>query len=229
MRASITTKLTAPALVARSLSWCSARSSSASLLNMVIWKDTMELMLATCPQQGEAPQVLPPLRLESVKIGCEKRLKPSVSSHLHHLVQEHQVCGFVVHWPVQKEGWCGVPCGNVLRILDSLSEHPQLFSNSRPICLWDPHFRDRDEDRWGRSARYSQTPAYNFYRASPKQYQSPYQDAFEVWESFRREHWPRRPAAVSNVSWRDEAKPSATILQWNKVAKEKVARFQVCV
>jgi hypothetical protein len=197
---------------------------------MVISKDRMDLMLATCPQRDDTPRVLPPLRLESVSIGCEKRLKPAVSLHFNQLVQQHEVCGFVVHWPVQQQGWCGVPCGNVLRILDSLSEHPGLFTASRPICLWDPHRRGKEEDLWGRSARYSQTPAYNFYRASPLQYESPYQDALEVWDSFRREHWPRKPAS-SKGSWRDEAKPSApaSILQWNKATKKRAARFQVCV
>lgn len=199
----------------------------------------MDLMLATRPDLGENPQVLPPLRLESENVGCEKLLKPSVPSEFIHLVNQHEVCGFVVNWPVQTQGWCGVPCGNVIRILDLLSENKGLFTASRPICLWDPHRRSMDDDKWGRSARYSKTPAYDFYRASLLQYESPYQNAFEVWDSFSREHWPEAwemyegQSVGLEVTWQDEDKatPSsqALILPWHDLAEEGSTYLQVCV
>lgn len=239
-RASIMTKLTAPTSVARSLTWSSERSSSASILNMVISKDRMDLMLANLPEFRETPQVLPPVRLESEHVGCEKILKPFVSSNLMDLVKLHEVCGFVVNWPVQKQGWCGVPCGNVIRVLDVLSEHQGLFTASRPICLWDPHRRCMDDDPWGRSSRYSQTPAYDFYRASRLQYETPYQNAFEVWDSFCREHWPEACEVYEgqlpepDMAWQEqeEATPpsQAAILHWQNVTEEEGSpQLQACV
>jgi hypothetical protein len=114
--------------------------------------------------QSAALLVLPDLAFPYRRINSDERR--DVSKTLYELVQQHQVLGFVVSWPVEADtGKMGAKCGRVwytLEALQSLSislfsqqqqqqEKQQqqfqlstsslsspLFSCQRPICLWDP-------------------------------------------------------------------------------------------
>ncbi|KAG7337435.1 hypothetical protein IV203_034505 [Nitzschia inconspicua] len=111
---------------------------------------------------------------------------------IHDIVKQHNVCGFVVSWPLERDtGKMGAKCGRVWYTLEALqrmetaststsSSSPtsstvqsSLFSCQRPICLWDPH-RTVEEakrlDEWGRSWEFTRTSTANEYRASIERY-----------------------------------------------------------
>ena len=100
-----------------------------------------------------------------------------VALELGELVKQHNVCGFVVGWPLHPDGRPGGQCGKVLHLLDHIAEHsdPILYLG-RPFSLMDLRdvpFNDSNRkvnsinkydeaqqiDEWGRCAIYGQTPS----------------------------------------------------------------------
>ena len=109
VRSSITKFLTSPSKIARALDW----KKSASVLSLHVGKDSIDLAVTSHPSSTSDEEVILPL--PSIPIKCEvqenqKVLKSDVLAELADIVDKFQVCGMVVSWPVQKEGWCGAPC-----------------------------------------------------------------------------------------------------------------------
>jgi RNase H-fold protein (predicted Holliday junction resolvase) len=180
--------LTTPSKVAGALDW---RKASGSLLSLTILRDTIELAVSSHPEFGEPLFKLPSIPLKQHVRNNRKTLDAAVVQELSQIVQDHQVCGFVVSWPVQKEGWCGAPCGRVLHTLDDLAANGKtLLSKTRPICLWDEEHHVPPEDEWGRAALYSTTTDETVHVASTEQYGDHQTAAAKVWNDFCKVHWP---------------------------------------
>lgn len=183
---SIAKLLTAPSKVAGALDW---RKASGSLLSLTILRDTIELAVSSHPEFAEPLFKLPSIPLKQHVQNNRKTLDEAVVHELSGIVQDHQVCGFVVNWPVQKEGWCGAPCGRVLHTLDDLAAN-KVLSKSRPVCLWDEEHHVPPEDEWGRAALYSATTDETVHVASTEQYGDHQTAAAKVWNDFCKVHWP---------------------------------------
>jgi RNase H-fold protein (predicted Holliday junction resolvase) len=186
---SIDNFLTASNKVAHALDW---RKVSGSILNISIKKNKIGLAVASHPCFEDPIQQLPSIPLETETVQNRKFLKSFVVDELSNVVQDFQVCGMVVSWPVETEGRCGSQCGRVLHTLDQLTAQSEtLVSSSRPICLWDPeHNVLYPEDEWGRAAAYSKASARTFHKASKEPYEDHTPAALDVWNDFCRSHWP---------------------------------------
>ena len=216
----LTQYLTSPSRIASALEW---RKSSASILSLDIHHNRIDLSVAAHPSCRQAPLPLDsiPLRYSRSTIGSGRVLQDNVVQHLSTVVQEHSVCGFVVAWPMQKEGRVGAPCGKVLHALDSMLQQcnhqdaavPPLLTNSRKFCLWDgAHTAVPHQDEWGRCSIYvhpiKTTTALSSHECShegvdePTHYASQEQynqwtqgTPGDVWRDFCRVHWPEHSAS----------------------------------
>jgi hypothetical protein len=195
--------------------WDSATAGGASILTVNLTRDSMELLVASHPMLDEPVQTLPsiPLKTEILQVPTKdheqherdhhhhhhlsslRRLVPGVAMEFKQILQDWQVAGIVVHWPVQKEGWCGYACGKVLFVLDHLNSY-HSFSHKRPMCLWDQVHHDLPyEDEWGRSEFYSIVSNKSVHYASQEQYDMSAAagtacSVSGVWDDFCRTHWP---------------------------------------
>jgi hypothetical protein len=137
-------------------------------------------------------------------VGKRKKVMPSdAKRRISGLVRAHNICGFVVSWPLQQDtGLMGASCGRTLWALEQLLEDCEdgssitttdpLFANNRPLCLWDGVRREQPAtDAFGRSSVYARTSTKTEHCASKEQY---HQDesvlAAEVWKDFCEHHWP---------------------------------------
>ena len=187
---SITKILTSPSKVANALDW---KKVSGSLLSITVLKDKMELAVSSHPSFSEPLMSLPsiPLKMGTSDDKKKKVLNKCVVDELSGIVQDFSVCGMVVSWPVQKEGWCGAPCGRVLHILDQLTEQSKtLMHPNRPVCLWDEGHHSPPEDEWGRAPVYSKTTDKTLHTASQEQYGDHSTVAADAWNDFCHTHWP---------------------------------------
>jgi len=79
------------------------------------------------------------------------------------IIENNQVCAFVVSWPVKPNGKVGKSCGRVLHVLDHLANNTKpLLSQNRPFSLWEEEVPvDRKDlvDKWGRSELFSRIPS----------------------------------------------------------------------
>ena len=221
---SITRILTSPGKVAQSLDW---RKVSGSVLSMRVAADKIELAIASHPSFEEPLQQLASIPLKMETADNKKVLKPEVVQELSKVVKDFNVCGMVVSWPVQKEGWCGASCGRVLHTLDQIiSQSDTVLSPARPVCLWDEEHNVPHEDEWGRNATYSKISNKTCHQASKEQYGDHNSVAVDVWNDFVREHWPdlyqQQPR---NKMWNSEEDTSAsrTIrLAWTEGRDERM-------
>lgn len=187
---SITKLLTSSAKVANALDW---KRASGSVLTLSVLKDRIDLALGSHPSTERSVQSLPSLPLLHEIRDSRKILSPKVVEELADLVTNFSVCGFVVSWPVQEEGWCGAPCGRVLHTLDLItaqSNRTRIFSPNRPVCLWDCEHHLPAEDEWGRAAVYAKTSSKREHIASEEQYKDHKCVASDVWDDFCKSHWP---------------------------------------
>ena len=103
--------------------------------------------------------------LKSLSLPYKKReLSRESVVELEGIVKRHQVCAFVVNWPLN-EGRPGEKCGKTLQVLDSLIEQSNsLISRKRPFTLWGNLSSTSTDsftvDEWGRSAEFARTPKY---------------------------------------------------------------------
>jgi hypothetical protein len=200
--------------------WAAGSATGASILTVNLTRDSMELLVSSHPVLDEPVQTLPsiPLKTEIIQVPTKdqrnehqdhhshhhhhhlsslRRLVPGVAMEFKQILQDWQVAGIVVHWPVQKEGWCGYACGKVLFVLDHLNSY-NAFSHKRPMCLWDQVHHDLPyEDEWGRSECYSIVSNKSVHYASQEQYDMSAAAAAGtagsvsgVWDDFCRTHWP---------------------------------------
>jgi hypothetical protein len=225
--------LVAPSRIAHALNW---RKATGKVMALGIAKNSIDVAIVSHPtaiaagntsprwKQPLADRPIPSIRLGS-KVNKENKIQvidDSVMSQLSSIVQRHadDLCGIVVSWPVQEEGWCGAPCGRVLHALDQIVEHEQrshgpqhpLLSLKRPICLWDYQHHGAvvdPEDAWGRAELYSHTTTKTEHVASKEQYSEPPCTAALIWDDFMRAHWPDL-CNVSQVPSRSEHQQYAT-------------------
>ena len=189
VRSSITKFLTSPSKIARALDW----KKSASVLSLHVGKDSIDLAVTSHPSTTGDEEIILPLPSIPIKREVQenqKVLKSGVLSELSAIVEKFDVCGMVVSWPVQKEGWCGAPCGRVLHTLDQIASETDIVSASRPVCLWDGHHFHSNEDEWGRSAIYSHISKKEVHIASKEQYKDEGSLAAEIAHDYLRHHWP---------------------------------------
>lgn len=196
---SITNFITTPCRVAHSLDW---RQASGSILSLRITNNLIDIAVASHPSCYEPVQPLSSIPLVTMKtsVGNRKVLDSRVAEQLAQVVRDFNVCGMVVGWPVQKEGWCGAPYGRVFHSLDQLmtttASQDRVFHKSRHICLYDLNHHVPAEDEWGRSPIYSQAPSDDrtLHIASEEQYNQEETGqgvvAVDIWNDFCQTHWP---------------------------------------
>jgi hypothetical protein len=205
VRSTITKFLKSPSKVARALDWRKA----ASVLSIHIGKDSIDLAVTSHPSSTNGDVIVP---LPSIPMKCDvkenqKVLKSHVLTELGDIVDKFDVCGMVVSWPVQKEGWCGAACGRVLGTLDQIVRDTDIVSTSRPVCLWDGHHFRSAEDEWGRDAIYATTSKKNVHIASVEQYKDEGAVAAEVAADYLRHHWPDLYFGDEDAEWSSGKKP----------------------
>ncbi|CAB9506442.1 expressed unknown protein [Seminavis robusta] len=183
--------LAKPSTLASKLDW---KKASGTVLAMDVGSDRIGLAIASHPNYGDSPLALDPMPIKlETRTGNRKALAESTIQELKKIVKNYNVCGFVVSWPLQKEGRCGAPCGKVLHTLDSLVEESSDIVNSkRPFCLWDDHHYHPSEDEWGRTPQYGETTNKTVHRASVEQYAHKCSSsvAVDVWKDYCKKHWP---------------------------------------
>jgi len=172
--------LSSPAKVAHALNWQKAKGS---ILSLAINQERIDMAVSSHPSAHDMPHPLTSIPFVRTK------LRTDTAAELKDLVKEFRVCGMVVNWPVQKEGWCGKACGRVLYALDELS-----CAQYVPVCLWDPYRLPDPEDGWGRAAVYSRraSDSKKLHLASTDQYEAHVESLapLRVWDDFYRAHWP---------------------------------------
>ena len=186
--------LAAPARVASKMDW-----KRSAVLAVDIGQDCIGMAVAPHPTSDQPIRTLEPLRVTHERQGNRRVLSRACVNTMANIVQEHQVCALLVSWPVQHEGRCGKPCGQVLHALDSLVEESNsIVNNHRPVCLWDDrHVKAQSFDEFGRTPGFAKTDipkSKTVHRASQEQYQ--HHDcssavAAKVWQDFCQTHWPQ--------------------------------------
>ena len=205
----LTKLLASPSKVAQSLDW---RKVSGSVLSMNITRDRINLAVAQHPSMEDPIQTLPSIPIKTEIVSNQRVLSPAVANELKSLLDNWRVCGLVVNWPVQKEGWCGAPCGRVLFTLDQLAAN-DVLNPQRPLCLWDDEHTPSTEDEWGRTPIYAQPSDKTLHRASEEQYQAPNKALADIWNDFCRAHWPElyyHVGASSSSSGKTSSTSAAT-------------------
>lgn len=192
--------------VAHALDW---KKVSGAVLSLHFGKDSIDLAITSHPSLDKCVQPLPSIPLKKFnstknnKSKTKKTLHPSVVEELQDLVEDWDVCGFVVSWPVQKEGRCGAQCGRVLHTLDQIvAASCNTFNQNRPVCLWDSnHIPASNEDEWGRSAMYGRTPTSDktIHYASVEQYQDEGAIAAEIAADYMRHFFPELQQHYSDI------------------------------
>lgn len=209
--------LAAPSRVASKMDW---KRHSANILAVDIGQDRIGLAVAPHPESRQPIRTLEPVPLKHMCTKNKKRrvLSPECVENLASIVQEHQVCALVVTWPVQGEGRCGKPCGQVLHALDNLVQQSNsIVTKNRPVCLWDDrHVQCPTEDVFGRDPIFGNDPpeGKTLHLASQEQYQHHVCSsavAAKVWQDFCRAHWPEMQSEI--VDYRDEKAKSEELIQ----------------
>lgn len=148
------------------------------------------------------------------------------------IAEEHNVCGFLVAWPIQKDtGKMGASCGRVLFTLDTLlkqSESP--FSTDRPICLWDCFKSENTRlpvDEFGRCSAFGQPSEETLHLASKEQYdQAENVTAAGLWEDFCKFHLPevsRRTARARKIQKNRGSGSHNLVSDWKKYRASQIA------
>lgn len=186
--------LMSPSKLAHAIDW---HQLAGSVLTLNILRDRIELAVAPHPSHmDESIQTLPSIPIKTSTVNNQRVLSPSLAHELKSLIDSWQVCGLVVNWPVQRDGWCGAPCGRVLFTLDQLAR-----DIDRPICLWDQEHTHVDEDEWGRNPVYARATAdKEVHVASKEQYKAPNVALTDMWNDFCRSHWPELYYNVPGVA-----------------------------
>ena len=173
---------------------CRAWKKSSSVLSLHVGKDSIDLAVTSHPSSTADESLILPL--PSIPLQCkvqdnQKVLHDTVLTELAGIVAQFDVCGMVVSWPLQKEGWCGAPCGRVLHTLDQMArDDADIMSAHRPVCLWDGHHFHSSEDEWGRTALYAHASKKEVHIASKEQYKDEGSLAAEIAHDYLRHHWP---------------------------------------
>ena len=184
----LTKVLTTPSKLARSLDW---KISHGKILGLNIQKNQIELAIASHPSHHE-----PATKLDSLSTS-KNYLNERVPQRLADLVQEHNICGFVVAWPVQKEtAKLGYSCGLTIHTLEKLlnaSNGRSIITSGRPVCLWDKdHTEPSNIDKMGRCADFSRPSSKTIHLTSKEQYNlESNQVATQMLNDFLLANWPK--------------------------------------
>eukprot|EP00522_Entomoneis_paludosa_P002162 CAMPEP_0172465924 /NCGR_PEP_ID=MMETSP1065-20121228/54770_1 /TAXON_ID=265537 /ORGANISM="Amphiprora paludosa, Strain CCMP125" /LENGTH=208 /DNA_ID=CAMNT_0013222595 /DNA_START=156 /DNA_END=782 /DNA_ORIENTATION=- len=181
--------LTSPSKIARALDW---QKMTGALLSVHIGESNIDLAVTSHPVTNTPIQPLPSIPVEVETHHNRKVLKDSVLKTLSEVVEDPNlnVCGLVVSWPLQKEGWAGASCGKVLHTLDQIVQDTSIVTAKRPIVLWDGHHFLNKEDEWGRTAVYSETSNSSLHVASKEQYKEEGMLAAEIAADYLRHYFP---------------------------------------
>ena len=182
--------LTTPNKLAHAFDW--HKGAGKSILSMSIGKDYINLAVAPHPESAEPPQPLPSIPFQTQIINHQRMLSPAVANELRQIMNDWNVSGLVVSWPVQEEGWVGAPAGRVLFTLDHLvNSNTGVIDARRKVVLWDQTHHETHEDEWGRDPVYAHASEKSIHYASQEQYKAPNTIAVDVWNDFCRVHWPQ--------------------------------------
>lgn len=161
-------------------------------------------------------------KLPDVSTGSLKRDKKGTHL-LNQIVEDHNVCGFVVSWPVQKDtGKLGASAGRVLFTLEKIMQQDaKIFTAERPLCFWDS-FRTNNErkpvDDLGRCAAYGEASEKSIYFASLEQYNHDENvTSAEVWNDFCKVHLPQVAKRAARTALK---RKENLISDWNDSFKE---------
>jgi len=190
---SVLNLIASPAKVASSLEW--RKKLDASMMILDIGRNAIGIAVASHPSNNIPIKHLDSLdRKLETKSNLKRRvLSPDTVNKLQSIVRKHDVCGFLVSWPVQKVGRCGASCGLVLHALDSIiAESSSILTPNRPFCLWDSLHFESCSDEWDRSPLYSKpcltnepaTINWNNEKESSKV-------AADIWADFCEVYWPK--------------------------------------
>lgn len=155
----LSSALVSPSKVAGILDW---RRSIGVVMGLNITRDRIGIAVAEHPENFAET-----IAIKSLSISGKNRdLSHDAVAELEGLVRQHQVCAFVVNWPLN-EGRTGEKCGKTLQVLDSLiDQSSSLITRKRPFTLWssDTSTNSTDSffvDNWGRSADFARAPMYS--------------------------------------------------------------------
>lgn len=200
--------LVAPSKVAKKLN-----RGAASVLSLNIHQDRIGVAVASHNTVDKLTSI-PTERLWKGK---------EASEELSRIVDEHNVCGFVVAWPVQKDtGKWGAPCGRVLFTLEKiLGQTNTVFTPERPVCLWDS-FRSentrRKVDALGRCSSFGEGSGKKKHIASEEQYnQDKGITATHIWDDFCKIHLPqvaKRTALASKQKGKRGSQSHNLVSDW---------------
>jgi len=186
----ITKILTTPIKIASLFNW---KKESSKVLSLDIRKGRIGLAVASHPSFRESVHVLEPIPLS------RRALADTIPNKFAEVVSQHNICGFVVNWPIQQDtGKLGYSAGLVLNtlehILEETSDSP-FMTTSRPVCLWDgAHAELPSIDRWGRCLDYSHISNTSIHLASKEQYYIHSKSgnvASDVIQDFFQANWPQ--------------------------------------
>ena len=184
--------LVLPNNLANSLGW---RRHTKSLLSIHIGDSSIDLALTSHPESNQAPiQRLPTIPMEYEPKPIGKAVKPAILKEVVDALEKWNVCGLIVSWPLQQDGWCGASCGKVLHVLEQIVAESEGRSEKSmvSICLWNGHHFTTAEDEWGRLPRYGipASSAKKQHLASKEQFRDGGMLAADIASDFIRHMWP---------------------------------------
>jgi RNase H-fold protein (predicted Holliday junction resolvase) len=150
------------------------------LLSLQITKHCIGISITEHPSKNESQHIIhdldpiPYLPKEEVRGHGKKRSRISrsmfdmkkqmIKAELSTIINDFNVCGLVVGYPLEETGHPGSACGRVLHLLDYFADakNGMIIGPKRPATLWDPRLYARNHfehtqtpmDRWGRSAAF---------------------------------------------------------------------------
>jgi RNase H-fold protein (predicted Holliday junction resolvase) len=183
--------LAMPSKIASKLNW--NKTTGGAIMTLDVHADRIGLAIAHHPSNGEQSYTY-----DSLPLTNKGKIVPQqTKQRLAEIVQEQNVCGFVVNWPVQHDtGRLGYAAGRTLHTIEQLLNDTSIVSQSRPICLWDSdHSMEHQppEDKWGRSEVYTRISDQSCHLASKEQYHPDDLEntvAANVWNDFMKTNWP---------------------------------------
>ncbi|KAG7337438.1 hypothetical protein IV203_034502 [Nitzschia inconspicua] len=202
--------LTTPCKLASAMDW--KKMSGSTILSLDIHSDRIGLTRCDHPSSGtmmnnglkqqqsssSSSVSSPCYPLETLPLDRKsKTLNEDAKKKLADIVKEHNVCGFVVSWPMQPDtGRMGASCGRTLYTLEQLLKDKTtntVFSQNRPLCFWDAnHVQPTKLDAFGRSPEFARTTNKTVHLASQEQYhQDEKMSASQVWQDFCEQYWPK--------------------------------------
>ena len=143
-----------PSRVASLLDW---NKSKSAIMSISVSKGYIGVAISKHPSNWDHMhdldsfqlKVHPTRRKGTPQVDTMKQL----ASQLDDIVQEQNVCAFLVDWPISNLGRCGASCGQTLFHLEKIIDSSDIISKSRPFAFVN-YLRVTDsndiEDTWGR-------------------------------------------------------------------------------